>query len=457
MISFAFWDYAVLLLFFVSLLITGYIASRRGGSDEQSYFLAGKKTGIVLFIATNVATWYGGILGIGEFTYQYGLVTWFTQGLPYYLFAILFAFFMVKKVYQGGTITIPQKIESVYGREAGKTASLFVLILSSPAPYLLMVAQILDLFLGLPLFWGLVISAVLSIFYLIKGGLLSDIYVDALLFIVMFSGFGILLWSVYTSAGSEILFNQLPASHLSLTGGLSPLYLGVWWMIAVWTFVDPGFHQRVKAARSVNTAKWGIIISVVLWLVFDFLTNVTGLYTAALLPGIGDPKNSFPLLADRFLTAGFKGFFFAALFSTIISTSNSFLFISGTTIGIDFIKTGQKKKAAIYGMIISAAMAIALALLIPSVIGMWYLIGSVCVPGLLLATLAAYFPGLKIGRGVIQAGFIAGSLSSILWYILREAGKLSPELELIEPMIVGLAVISILAGGEKINAVFRRR
>ncbi|GMU85450.1 MAG: proline permease [Ignavibacteriales bacterium] len=456
MIHFTSADYIILLFFFLLLIATGYFASRRGRGDDDSYFLAGKKIGIVLFVVTNVSTWYGGILGIGEFTYQYGLVTWFTQGLPYYFFAILFAFFMVKKVYAGDNITIPQKIEAVYGSTAGKISSVFVFILSSPAPYLLMIAQILNLFFGLPLIWGLIISALLSIFYLIRGGLHADIYVDAFLFIIMFSGFGMLLWSVYSSAGSGVLTANLPEQHLSLTGGLSPLYLGVWWMIAVWTFVDPGFHQRVKAARSAQTAKWGVIISVFLWLVFDFLTNVTGLYTAALLPGLSDPKNSFPLLADTYLSSGLKGFFFAALFSTILSTSNSFLFISGTTLGIDFVKRGDKKKEAMYGMIFSAILAVVLALMIPSVIGMWYLIGSVCVPGLLLATLGSYFPNLRLSKEEILLGFILGSISAVFWYILREFGFVPEEAMSIEPMIAGLVVIILLVLRERFIRFLRK-
>jgi len=455
LISFTSADYIVLLLFFLVLIFTGYFASRHGKGDDESYFFAGKKIGLLLFIITNVSTWYGGILGIGEFTYQHGLVTWFTQGLPYYFFAIIFAVFMVKKVYEGDTITIPQKIETVYGRTAGKISAVFVFILSSPAPYLLMIAQILHLFFGLPVLGGLILSAVISLFYLIRGGLLSDIYVDAFLFVIMFSGFGLLLWRVYNTAGSEILVTNLPERHLSLTGGFSPLYLCVWWMIAVWTFVDPGFHQRVKAARSAQTAKWGIIISVALWLVFDFLTNVSGLYTAALLPDLADAKNSFPLLAENYLSSGFKGFFFAALFATILSTSNSFLFISGTTLGIDFVRKGNKSKEAMYGMILSAVLAILLAILVPSVIGMWYLVGSVCVPGLILATLGAYFPNLKLSKDVIVLGFILGSISSVFWYIMREFGFIPDGAMSIEPMIAGLAVIILLVLRERIISFIR--
>jgi len=38
-----------------------------------------------------VATWYGGILGVGEYTWRYGVSNWLVFGVPYYLAAAGFA------------------------------------------------------------------------------------------------------------------------------------------------------------------------------------------------------------------------------------------------------------------------------------------------------------------------------------------------------------------------------
>ena len=60
----------------------------------------------------------------------------------------------------------------------------------------------------------------------------------------------------------------------------------VWFFIASWTFVDPGFYQRSAAARDPATARRGILISIGLWFVFDLLTTTAGLYAFLHLPGL---------------------------------------------------------------------------------------------------------------------------------------------------------------------------
>lgn len=442
-------DLTVISIFFALVLVIGYLSGRNAGTDQTSYFLAGKKIGLLLFVVTNVSTWYGGILGIGEFSYNYGLVSWFTQGFPYYIFALLFALWFVEKVHSSSAITLPQKIMSVYGKTTGQIASLFVFVLSSPAPYLLMMGQLLALLFGIPLYLGLIFSLILSLIYLVKGGLKADIYVDAFLFLVMFTGFGTMLYFAASTESSAEAFSALPAEFLSLTGNLTSMEIAVWWIIAVWTFVDPGFHQRVKAAKSASVAKWGILLSIVLWLVFDALTNFTGIYAKALMPFLIDPQNSYIYLAEGVLSPGVKGLFLAGLFATIISTSNSFLFISGTTLSLDFGGSSfptskQKKQEAVYGMIASGVAAILLALLVPSVIKIWYLIGSVCVPGMLLATITSFFPQYKLNTKIMNFAFVAGSLSTIIWHFLRETGSVAEGLYFIEPMILGLTTVAML-------------
>lgn len=460
MISISAADIAVIAGFFILVLLIGYLAGRKTETDTASYFLAGKKIGLLLFVVTNVSTWYGGILGIGEFSYKYGLVTWFTQGFPYYIFAFLFAIWLVEKVYTSENITIPQKIMSVYGKTTGQIASIFIFVLSSPAPYLLMMAQLFVLLFGIPLYLALIISLLLSLIYLVKGGLRADIYVDAFLFIIMFAGFAVILYILGTSEKAAESLDSLPAGFLSLTGGLSFWEIAVWWVIAVWTFVDPGFHQRVKAAKSPSIAKKGILLSIILWFVFDALTNFTGIFAKAILPFLVEPQHSYIFLAESVLSPGLKGLFLAGLFATIISTSNSFLFISGTTLSLDFggssfLTAIQKKQEAVYGMIASGLVAIALALLVPSVIKIWYLIGSVCVPGMLLATLTSFFPKYKLDSKIMNLAFAIGSLSTVVWHFLREVGIIPEQLAFIEPMIIGLLGVGMLVIVDRIIKVYK--
>jgi len=455
MISFSYTDLIIILLFFAAVLTIGFLAGRKGVQSSDDYLLNGRKLGLFLFILTNVSTWYGGILGVGEFTYRYGLLSWFTQGLPYYIFAILFAYLFAGKIREASLFTIPDKLESVYGKNAALGGAIIIFILISPAPYLLMMGNIISLVFNLDIIYALIISLILSTAYLFKGGYRSDVYTDAFEFFIMFIGFILILAVTIISAGDmNFLKNNLPPDHLTITGSSSVTYIIVWFLIALWTFTDPGFHQRCYAAKNAKVAKRGILISIVLWAFFDFLTTGTGLYARAILPNLQNPVLAFPYLAERILGPGLKGIFYAALIATVLSTLNSFLFLSATTFSRDLIYRLSSKRSesklkihTIYGLLISGTLAILLASSIPSVIELWYAIGSLCIPGVILLVISAYYPKYMIDKKWALVELSAGVLVSTIWFFMRSYFTYSG-IKDVEPMIAGLTgalVIHILA------------
>ncbi len=448
MVSFSALDILIIVLFFLSVIAIGFWAGRKDETSADDYLLSGRKVGLFLFILTNVSTWYGGILGVGEFTYKYGIASWFTQGFPYYVFAFLFAIFFAKKIRAASLFTIPDKLTETYNKKVGLIAAILVFILVSPAPYLLMTANLLSLIFNIGTIVSLILALLLSIVYLFKGGFRSNIYADALQFFIMFIGFFLVLFFAFNKLGDfSFLEINLPSEHLTLTGGASPTFIIIWFFIALWTFADPGFHQRCYAAKTGNIAVKGIIISIFFWALFDFLTTSTGLYARALLPNLNQPVLSFPLLAENILPSGVKGIFYAALFATIMSTFNSFLFLSATTIGRDFIfrlnknqNENKLKSYTMYGLIISGVVSIFLAYLIPSVIGIWYTVGSFCIPGIILPIVSAYYPKIKISQKIILIEMIAAVSTSIIWYFIRDEIFMNSLLYQIEPMLVGVFI-----------------
>lgn len=450
MISFSTLDIIIILTFFIAVMIVGFIPTFKKEKNAENYLLSGRKVGLILFILTNVATWYGGILGVGEFTYRYGLVSWFTQGLPYYFFAFIFAIVLAPKISKTSMFTIPEKIGSVYGEKIGLISALLIFILVSPAPYLLMVANLISLIFGIDTLPALFAGLIISIAYLFKGGYKSDLYTDALEFFIMFAGFAILFFvSSSTTGGYDFLESNLPSDHLSLTGNTSVTFLIVWFLIALWTFTDPGFHQRCYAAKTPNVAKYGILISIILWAVFDFLTTSTGLFARAVLPNLNNPVLAFPLLAERVLGSGFKGIFYAALFATILSTLNSFLFLSATTISRDFIWKVKREKSdeklikyTRIGLFLTGIISLLLAYSIQSVIEIWYTIGSICIPGIILLVFSSYFEKIRISKHIAIYETLAAVASSLIWLLIRTNITLHGWLGEIEPMIIGMLFAS---------------
>lgn len=452
MVSFSTLDVWIILLFFAVLVIIGIIPRKAEKGNTEEYLLSGRKVGLFVFILTNVATWYGGILGVGEFSYRYGLLSWFTQGLPYYIFAAVFALLFARKIREASLFTIPDKLQEVYGKKVGLLASVIIFILVSPAPYLLMTANLLQLIFGIGKFYSLVIGLILSSIYLFRSGYKSYLYTDVYQFFIMFIGFGIMVYFASSNLGDfSYLKANLPPEHLSITGGASPVYIIVWFLIALWTFTDPGFHQRCYAAKTGNIAVKGLLISIALWAVFDFLTTSTGLYARALLPDLKNPVLSFPMIAESILGSGWKGVFYAALFATILSTLNSFIFLSATTLGRDFFfrlsKEKDESKIPFYtqaGLLISAAIALFIAYEMESVIEIWYLIGSICIPGIILLIGGAYYEKFRVGEKTAIAEIGGGIIISVFWLIVKNNLKPDPPLNEIEPMLAGLVFVIII-------------
>ncbi|HEX9614096.1 MAG TPA: sodium:solute symporter family protein, partial [Bacteroidota bacterium] len=398
-------DVALILTYFAAVVYIGYRAGKRGTKDSDDFFLAGRTLTLPMFVATLVSTWYGGILGVGEFSYRFGISNWVVFGLPYYVFAVLFALLLAKKIRGTNFATIPDKLEASYDRKTSVLGSLLTFILITPAAYVLMLGILVQLLFGLSLTLSIVLATLVSVTYLYSGGFRSDVWVNAFEFIMMFIGFALMVFFASQQLGGpEFIRANVPELHLTWHGGNSWQYIAVWFFIALWTLVDPAFHQRCYAARDAKTARNGILVSVGFWFCFDFLTTATGLYARAALPDLEQPMFSYPLLAEAVLPAVAKGLFYVGLLATIMSTLSSLMFISAMTVGNDLvgrIVRTENREALVQrwtkiGLIIGGVFAVGLALAAPSVVTIWYTVGTAIIPGLLVPLMASYFDRLRI-------------------------------------------------------------
>ena len=450
-------DVALILIYFSLIVVVGFRAAKKGDSSTTEFLLAGRTLTLPVFVATLVSTWYGGILGIGEFSYQYGLSNWIVFGMPYYIFAMVFALFIARRARATNLFTIPDKLFAAYGKKTSLFGAVLTFILVSPASLALMLGILIEIIFGISLAAGTIISTIITVIYLFSGGFRSDVAVNIVEFIVMFVGFAIVLPFAYSMYGGiSFLSSHLPPLHLTWHGGNSMQYIIVWFFIALWTLVDPSFHQRCYAAKDGATAQRGIIVSIGFWLVFDFLTSAAGLYARAILPDLRQPVLAYPMLAEAVLPPIAKGIFYIGMLATIMSTLSSYTFIAGVTFGNDIV--GRLKSSASAdeherlvqrwtkaGIVLAGTLAVVLALTMPSVVKLWYVIGTCIIPGLLIPVVASYFPMLRISPAFAFAAMCGGFFGSTFWFL---AGQFSGGVSFlgIEPMYPGL-IVSCCAWG----------
>ncbi|PLX23326.1 MAG: hypothetical protein C0600_14970 [Ignavibacteria bacterium] len=451
-------DWLIVFAYLLFLFVLGFRGARLSRSTSEEFILGGRMLTLPGFVMALVSTWYGGILGVGEFSYMYGIANWFVFGLPYYIFAIVFAVFFARRVRDSRLYSIPDQLYATYDRKTGLLGSIFVFFNSSPAPYILMLAVLLQVVTGWALLPSLLIGTAVTIVYVYTGGFRAVVKTDILQFALMFIGFFLLLLFLIPEHGLGFLADALPSEHLTVTGGNSWQYILVWFFIALWTLVAPQFHQFTLSAKTPQIAQKGIVVSVLCWFVFDSITTLSGLYARALLPELSAPSMAYPLLAEQVLPGVAKGIFFVGMLATVMSTTDGLTFIAGLTAGRDILSvlTGRRDDRSVtrytqLGILFTAVLSIAAVLVFPSVINLWYVIGTLFIPALLLPLITSYYPRWALTGSwtftAMLAGFSVSCLSLVLGHVYRIDEVPHYPFD-IEPMYGGLTltILIYLAG-----------
>jgi len=435
-------DLVVLALYAGFIVYLIFRLTRRSAKDATDYLLAGRALTLPAFVGTLVVSWYGGILGVGEYGFRYGISNWLVFGVPYYVAALLFALLIARKARQSSYVSIPDALNKNYGRQAGRLGGLIVFIMTAPATYLLMLGTLFGFIFGLPHKAGIVLGAVLSLSYVVRGGLRAVIHTDLFQFILMFGAFTISVIYMVATRGISPLVNNLPATHWTWHGGNSVQYVLVWFFIALATLIEPAFYQRVFAAKTPAVARRGIFISLGFWIFFDMLSTTAALYARALLPADIDPIQAFPALAAEAFPPWLGALFFIGLLATIMSTVDTNGFIAATTLGNILRKDGDEisVEAAArtkWGILGTGIWAVGLAIFSESIVDLWHDLGSIGTPALLLPMMSSLFPRTRIRSSwILPWILIPGAISALWIFTPGDAGYWLG----LEPIYVGLGV-----------------
>ena len=439
-------DLLIIAGYFIVLIIIGFFRNKTEKSSQNDYIINGRKLSLPGFIATLVSTWYGAILGIGENTYMYGIQTWFIFAFPYYIFAGVYAIWLSEKIWKTNVLSIPDIFRRNYGHQTGIISAYLIFILSSPAPYILSLGILLKFLFNIELIICLIIASIFSTVYLWNGGLSSIVKTDIFQLILMFAGFILLIGYSWVESVSPIeLFRSLPDSHTDPLGGKSIQYISVWFFIAIWTIIDPSFFQRCSAVNNPRDAKKGLLLSIGFWFIFDILTISAGLY-AYIFVIPKSPLMAYPMLAFKILPPGILGIFIVSLLAIIMSTIDSMSFVNAITFGRDIIWRLRKKDAKknpVYliksALIAVSILSILLSILVPSVVRLFYTLGSIIIPGLILPFVNALTAKNKnINNYFSSLWLCLPVLISFLWFFIEkfQAGLLPP----IEPFYPGMTI-----------------
>ena len=146
------------------------------------------------------------------------------------------------------------------------------------------------------------------------------------------------------------------------------------------------------------------------------------------------------------LPPGFLGIFIVSLFAIIMSTIDSMSFVNAITFGRDIVwrnRPKDAKKNPVYlikrGLIAVAILSILLSISIPSVVQLFYTLGSIVIPGLILPFINALTKKNKaINHYFSSLWLCLPVIASFVWFGLK---KLNIEfLPPIEPFYPGMLI-----------------
>jgi SSS family solute:Na+ symporter len=327
-------DYAILALYFVTVLGIGLFA-RRAVKTSADFFLSGRAmpawvTGLA-FVSANLGAIE--ILGMAANGAQYGMMTvhyYWIGAVP----AMVFLGIVMMPFYYGSKVrSVPEYLRRRFNNSTHQlnawTFALAQVLIAGVNLYAL--ALVIQALLGWPLWLAIVVSAAFVLVYIVLGGLTSAIYNEVLQFFVILAGLipvtvlGLIKVGGVSGLADRVSHSKLggAALHTWSTTGSSHNPLGANWIglafglgfvlsFGYWT-TNFAEVQRALSARNMSAARRTPLIGAYPKLLIPLITVVPGLIALVTVPGLGAKtgdlqyNNAIPLLMRDLLPNGVLG------------------------------------------------------------------------------------------------------------------------------------------------------
>ncbi|MEU7782919.1 sodium:solute symporter family protein [Amycolatopsis sp. NPDC049159] len=374
-------DYIELAFYFVLVLGIGYLA-RRQVSSSLDFFLSGRSlpawvTGLA-FISANLGAVE--VMGMSANGAKYGLPTvhyFWIGAIP----AMLFLGIVMMPFYYGSKVrSVPEFMRRRFGKPAhllnGVSFATAQILIAGANLFLL--ASVVNLLLGWPLWVSIIIAAAIVLSYTALGGLSAAIYNEVLQFFVIVialvpltiiglvkvGGWQGLVDKVTNSPGGTAQLHSWPGDNLTGFGNNILSILGIVFGLGFvlsfgyWTtnFVEV---QRAMASKSMSAARRTPIIGAFPKMLVPFIVIIPGMVAAVAVPEFMRDKqvlldggtaesgvtfnNALLLLMRDLLPNGMLGIAIAGLLASFMAGMAANLSSFNTVFTYDIWQTYVKK------------------------------------------------------------------------------------------------------------------
>jgi SSS family solute:Na+ symporter len=353
-------DLVIVIAYLVAIPVFG-VYFKKYVKTEEDYFLAGKMLPwwviSMSIIGTNIGAY--DYMGAAGGAYRFGIAQANYEWLGAIPAMVLAAMLFVPYYWKAGVYTVPEFLGKRYNTavrviEAIMWGAFLACVLGV---FFWASGLMLNEYLGIPVEFSLLITALIVGIYTITGGLAAVAMTDVVQLLVMFIGGVALtvlgLWTVGGWSGLVEAITPANPDHFKLFLPLSnPTYpwLGMIFGLALvlgpaWWCCHQAIIQRTLGARSEWDAKAGMMFAALPKMLIPILVVLPGLLALALNPGLigADMDKAFPWLIKSLLPAGLAGLVFAAFMAALISSVDSTLNSAATLWTRDIYKRFFKK------------------------------------------------------------------------------------------------------------------
>jgi SSS family solute:Na+ symporter len=356
-------DLVIVIAYLVAIPIFG-VYFKKYVKTEEDYFLAGKMLPwwviSMSIIGTNIGAY--DYMGAAGGAYRFGIAQANYEWIGAIPAMVLAALLFVPYYWKAGVYTVPEFLGKRYNTavrviEAILWGAFLACVLGV---FFWASGLMLNEYLGIPVEFSLLITALIVGIYTITGGLAAVAMTDVVQLLVMFIG-GIALtvlglWTVGGWSGLVKTITPANPDHFKLFLPLSnPTYpwLGMIFGLALvlspaWWCCHQAIIQRTLGARSEWDAKAGMMFAAFPKMFIPILVVLPGLLALALNPSLAGAEmdKAFPWLIKNLLPAGLAGLVFAAFMAALISSVDSTLNSAATLWTRDIYQRFLKKEAS---------------------------------------------------------------------------------------------------------------
>jgi SSS family solute:Na+ symporter len=362
-------DYSLIALYFVFVLGIG-VAARRSISSSIDFFLSGRSlpawvTGFA-FIAANLGAVE--IIGMSANGAAYGIPTahyFWIGAVP----AMLFLGVVMMPFYYGSKVrSVPEFMRRRFGTGAhlvnALSFALAQLLIAGINLYLL--ASVVKVLLGWPLWVSLIVAAAIVLTYTTLGGLSAAIYNEVLQFFVIVAallpltlvglakvgGYSGLKDKILANPGGQDRLNSWPGTNITAIANPTLSVIGIVFGLGFvlsfgyWTtnFVEV---QRAMASSSISAAQRAPIIGAFPKMFVPFIVIFPGMIAAVLVNELSksgaDYNNSLLYLMRDLLPNGMLGVAIAGLLASFMAGMAANISAFNTVFSYDLWQTYVKK------------------------------------------------------------------------------------------------------------------